>query len=118
MNIMDTNIVDPGSILVGEKHLGDLLAGDHLKAESENQILDVYYDSVTGMLKATGTEKPDTLPGKYKKTTETEEYSNTNTSEEEESTTVNEKQIAERGEATSESSDNEVKRTYWPFWVG
>jgi|GEM_PF-4800956 len=115
---LDTTILVPGSTIYGIKLLADLLAGNTLKVESDDQVMEVFWDSLSNTIKAQATDKPKTVPVTFSRTIEKKELVSTKTQKQENIATVDEKQSAERSEAVSESRDMEVKRTYWPIWVG
>lgn len=115
---VDTSVTIPGSTLFGVKLLADILAGNDLKVESENQVLEVFWDSLSNTIKAQATDKTRIVPVRFNRETKKKEFETTKTQSHENTATVDEKQSAKRREVTHESKDVEVKRTYWPFWVG
>lgn len=114
----DTSIMLPGSTLFGVKLLAEIMAGNNLKVESEDQVLEVFWDSLSNTIKAQAVDKAKMVPVNFFRETKKKEFATTKTQSQENTATVDDKQSAERREASHESRDVEVKRTYWPFWVG
>jgi hypothetical protein len=115
---VDTSVTDPGSLLTAEKKLSELLSGDTMRAESDEQSIEVFYDSLTRTIKAQAIEKPDEIPFQFNRTTETNESLDSQTQKKEITSQVDDKKASEKKEKESESVEKEIKRTYWPVLVG
>lgn len=63
----DTSVVVPGSTIEDNGWMVDLEKGDTLKAENEDQIIEVHFDKKTGKVQAVAVSKPKVVALKFKR---------------------------------------------------
>jgi len=113
----DTILRIPGSSMFGVKLFTEIMSGNSLVIESDQQKVEVFWDSLQKTIKATAIDKPREIPVNFIRTTEKKELTNTQTKKEEQIVTDQETTAVLSKETESDTMNKEVTRSYMPLYI-
>jgi cytoskeletal protein RodZ len=113
----DTLAKRPGSKISGIAPIGDLFSGIPMRSETEDMILETFYDSLTRTIHTQATAKEKDVRVRGKRTSERTEMTQQNQTKQETSQSVSEKKAQLSKQTDAEKISKQVSRSGIPAWL-
>lgn len=113
----DTILRIPGSSMFGVKLFTEIMSGNSLVIESDQQKVEVFWDSLQKTIKATAIDKPRDIPINFVRTTEKKEFTDTRTNKEEQTSTAQETKATQTKETATDTKEKEVTVSYTSLYI-
>lgn len=113
----DTILLIPGSSMFGIKLFTEIMAGNSLVIESDQQKVEVFWDSLQKTIKATAIDKPREIPVNFVRSTEKKEFSDSRTKKEEQTVTVQDTKATRSKETATDTKEKDVTASHTSLYL-